>query len=344
MSKVYLKKTKTTNFQEISVIARKLLEKLVKENNFQLEEHVPLKVHFGEDGNFTYIPAIAFDGIIDYLESKKIKSSFIETNVLYRGLRTTRSQHIKLALEHGFKRLPIIIADGEMGECYYEVEINKEYFDKCKLGLSHKDFNQYIICSHFKGHPIAGFGGALKQLAMGFSARSGKMAQHSQTQPTVMESKCIACGLCVERCDAKAINMYGKAYIDKRLCVGCALCIAVCFTGAVYHDFSAEHFLEKMSEYALATTLNKKMIYINFVQNITRECDCFSTRMGLLTDNIGVFASLDPVAVDSACLDAVQAQTKSDLFENGRKLLSSSENLGLGTSKYELVEIENTTI
>ena len=339
MSNVYCYKTKTSDFTEISGIAKKLLEKIVDETLFKFDNNVPLKVHFGEAGNITYIPAIAYDGIIDYLISKKIETSFFETNVLYRGSRTTKSQHINLAIEHGFKRLPIIIADGEIGESYYEIEINKDYFKKCRIGLAHQDYNQFIVCAHFKGHAIAGFGGALKQLAMGFAARSGKMDQHSQTKPTIIGNQCISCGLCLNTCDVKAITINDVAQINKQLCIGCALCIAVCPTGAVYHDFEAENFLEKMTEYAFAAQYNKKMIYINFVQNITSDCDCFSIKMPSLTDNIGVFASLDPVALDAVCLDAVQEQVKSNLFEKGRKILSLSEKIGIGNSDYNLIHI-----
>ena len=340
MEKVYFYKTKTSDFKKIGSIAKSLFEKIVKENDFKFEENVPIKVHFGEDGNVTYIPAETYDGIIDFLESKKVKTAFIETNVLYRGQRTTRTQHLKLAKEHGFTRIPVIIADGETGECFNEVEINKEYLKKCKLGLEYKNFNQYVVCSHFKGHVLAGFGGAVKQLCMGFAARGGKMEQHSQTLPTVLESKCITCGVCVENCGAGAIKLFSKAYIDKRLCVGCAICIAVCCTGAVYHDWSSEHFFEKMAEYAYAAALGKKNIYINFVSNITRDCDCFASKMQYVAENLGVFASLDPVALDTACLDALQQETNSKIFENGRKVLAHSEKIGVGKQEYELV-VEN---
>ena len=337
MSKVYFYKTKSVDFIEISEIAKSLLKRISDENNISFHENVPIKVHFGEEGNITYIPAIAYEGIIDYLESKNVRSSFIETNVLYRGSRTTRTRHTKLAIEHGFTRLPIIIADGELGEDYYEEEINKLYFDKCKIGLAFKDYSQYIVCSHFKGHVIAGFGGAVKQLAMGFSARSGKMAQHSQMQPTVFESQCISCGDCIEKCDVGAIKLDGKAYIDKSLCIGCAICIAVCNIGAINHDWNADHFLEKLAEYAYAAAIGKENIYINFVQNITKDCDCFSTQMSPLTDNIGLLISLDPVAIDTACLDILQEQIGSKIFDSGRKTLEYSEELGLGSRKYDLV-------
>ncbi|MCL2063065.1 MAG: DUF362 domain-containing protein [Candidatus Cloacimonetes bacterium] len=337
MTKVFFYGTKTSDFLEIGAIARSLLEKIVDENDFKFDNNVPLKVHFGEEGNVTYVPAIAYDAIIDYLESKNVNTSFIETNVLYRGQRTTKTLHLKLAHNHGFTRVPIVIADGETGESYYEAEINKEYLKKCKLGLEFQNYNQFVICSHFKGHVLAGFGGALKNLCMGFAARGGKMEQHSQTLPTVLESKCINCGVCAEHCDADAIKLFKKAYIDKQLCIGCAKCIAVCVTGAIYHDWNSDHFFEKMAEYAFAATLGKKNIYINFVLNITKDCDCFSSKMDFEAENVGIFASLDPVALDTACLDVLQKNSKSKIFDKGRKILTHAEKIGVGNMKYVLV-------
>ena len=337
MSDVYFKKTKSDDFSKLSIITRNMLEKIIKDNNLALDKHIPLKVHFGEKGNETYIPAKAYDGIIDFLMSMGIETSFIETNVLYRGNRTTKTSHIELAKEHGFTKAPIIIADGDIGENYYEELINKEFFTKCKIGSEFKKFKQIVVCSHFKGHILAGFGGALKQLAMGFAARGGKLDQHSQMLPTVKADKCIECGKCVEKCDANAIQMNPKAYIDKSLCIGCAGCIAVCPVGAVNHDWGADNFLEKVAEYAYAAALNKENIYINFLSNITKDCDCMGIKMNKITENIGVLISLDSVAIDTASLNLLQEYSNSDLFDIGRKSLEHAEKIGLGSREYKLI-------
>lgn len=339
MSKVFFKAYEGTEEKELSNIGAELLDVLVKEWQGELNSHIPIKVHFGEKGNKTFVPAKVYDGIIDYLENQAIKTSFIETNVLYRGARTTRDNHIALAKDHGFNRLPIIIADGEHGEDVHEVTIDQEYFNTVKIGGAYKNYKQIVVTSHFKGHGLAGFGGALKQLAMGFAARSGKMAQHSKLVPIVSVDDCIACGLCVEKCDVSAITLEPKAVIHEDKCVGCAGCIAVCPVAAIRNDWGASNFREKVAEYAYGAQLNQDHFYISFLFNITKECDCIGQEMKPVTKNYGVMASLDPVALDTACLDMIQDFTKSNIFEPGRETLKHCERIKFGDPNYELIEL-----
>ena len=337
MSKVYFTKTDSNDFSYLSKVARNLVERLVSDTGFIFDSHVPLKVHFGEKGNKTFIPATAFDGIIDFLQEKGVKTSYIETNVLYGGERMQKDSHIALAKKHGFTRLPVIIADGDIGENYYEQEINKKFFKSCKLGAEFQNYQQMIICSHFKGHIIAGFGGSLKQLAMGCASRGGKLAQHAKMCPSVNKNKCNGCSECIEKCGVKAISIKDRtALIHKELCIGCAGCIAVCQKGAIDHDWGADNFLEKVSEYAYAASIDKKNIYINFISNITKDCDCMGNAMKFIAENVGVMVSLDPVAIDTAALDMLQENSKSDLFDMGRKTLEYCEELGMGSRVYEL--------
>jgi uncharacterized Fe-S center protein len=341
MSKVYYKSYEGSDVQTLSTIAKNLLAIMVEKENVELKKNVPIKVHFGEKGNKTFVPAACYDGIIDYLEEKNIETSFIETNVLYRGSRTTRDSHIALAREHGFTRLPIVIADGELGEDVHEVAITGEYFTSVKLGGAFKDYEQIVVLSHFKGHGLAGFGGAIKQLAMGFASRSGKMAQHSRMVPSVSEHKCIECGLCVKKCDVDAIKLIPKAVIDGDLCVGCAGCIAVCPVGAIRNDWGALNFREKVAEYAYGAQLNKSHVYVSFMMNITKECDCMGQEMTPIAKNFGVLASTDPVALDTACLDLLQKETKSNMFEDGRECLTHAKHIRFGDHNYELVRIDD---
>lgn len=340
MSKVYFIEQKNANYNELGKSALGLLKTIEAETNHQFAEKLPIKVHFGEKGNNTYMPPECYDAVIEYLKSKNVSPTYIETNVLYRGARTTAESHRKLALEHGFNQIPIIFADGEIGTDYNEIEINKDYIDKCKIGKAYQDYKQYIVMSHFKGHNAAGFGGALKQLAMGFAARGGKFAQHSGISPIVSAKKCIACGLCVEKCDFDAIHIDEVAVIDNEKCVGCAGCIAVCPEAAIRNDWGGSNFLEKLAEYAYGASRDKDIIYISFLQNITADCDCMGQHMDLIADNIGVLASKDPVALDCACLDMLQKNSAQKLFEKGRKSLQHAEKIGLGTTRYELISIK----
>ncbi|SHK18939.1 hypothetical protein SAMN02745227_01741 [Anaerobranca californiensis DSM 14826] len=340
MSKVYYIKNTGKDYKKLGVDALKLLKTVVADTKHQFTKEVPIKVHFGERGNKTFIPATCYDEIIHYLKEIGISPSFIETNVLYRGARTTKEKHIETARSHGFTQIPIIIADGDIGTDYYEVPIDKEYIKKCKIGKEFSRYSQFIVMSHFKGHGSAGFGGALKQLAMGFASRGGKLDQHSDIVPIVNGEKCISCGFCVDKCDFEAIELAPKAIIDSEKCVGCAGCIAVCPEGAIKNSWGGTHFLEKLAEYAYGAAKDKDIIYITFVHNITKDCDCIGRSMEVITDNIGVLAGKDPIALDTACLDLVQKSSGQKLFEEGRITLHHAEKIGLGRMNYQLIEVQ----
>lgn len=339
MSKVYFIKNPHSDYDQLGKDALKLLKKVISETGHQFEKEVPVKVHFGEKGNTTFIPAKCYDETINYLKENGVTPSYIETNVLYRGARTTTDSHIETAKSHGFTQIPIIIADGDIGTDYDEIEINKEYIKKCKIGKGYAKYKQFIVMSHFKGHVAAGFGGALKQLAMGFAARGGKLEQHSGISPVVSAEKCISCGVCVTKCDYAAIDTPDTAVIDQGKCIGCAGCIAVCPEGAIANTWGGSNFLEKLTEYAYGAAKDKDIIYITFVHNVTKDCDCFGTSMKPITANIGILAGKDPVALDTACLDLVQKSSGEKLFEKGRPSLKHAEKIGLRTMEYELIEI-----
>lgn len=343
MTKVYFKAiSQNADEKTISDIAATLLEKIVKEEEIRLEKKIPLKVHFGEKGNSTYVKPRCYDGVLDYLEKKNIEFAFIETNVLYQGERMRKKDHIKLALEHGFTSAPIIIADGEVGDDFVQVEINKNHFDKCFIGKAFEDYRQMIVMSHFKGHILAGFGGAVKQLAMGCASRGGKLAQHANSIPKISKRKCKACGVCAKKCPVKAINMQGKAIIQKERCIGCAACIANCPYKAVKSNLLGSisgSFRERIAEYAYAAKKNKQNIYITFAINITRGCDCEGRKMNPFVEDLGVLASLDPIAIDKASLDLLDERKGRKVIRRGRQTLSYGESIGLGTQKYELIRL-----
>lgn len=345
MSKVYIIKfTGATPTKDVNAFSRRLLERIVSEENIKLEQEIPLKVHFGEKGNITFLQPENYNGIIDFLEEKKIKTLFIETSVMYGGQRHNRSLHLKTAEEHGFTRIPIMIADGEQGEDYYEVEINKKHFAKCKLGKEFSRYEQVLVLSHFKGHLLAGFGGAIKQLAMGFASKGGKLAQHLGIKPQIKNSKCKKCHLCEQRCAVHAITIGAKSFIDHKKCVGCGACVSICPQQAV-SIFSMKAlmrmigtlgnpFQEKVVEYAYAAQKGKRNIYVNFAMNITAGCDCEPKKMKALINDIGILVSTDPVAIDQACFDLAKQSGKRF---RGRHVLEYAEEIGLGSRKYELV-------
>ncbi len=341
MTTVYFKRLKHFDNATVSAAAQHLLAHFLEAEAIELAAKVPIKVHFGEKGNTTFIAADCYDGIIDLLTERGAASCFIETNVLYRGERTTRANHIRIAHQHGFKRLPIEIADGDHGEAYYQAPIDKVYYKTGKYGLGFRDYRQIIVCSHFKGHGMAGFGGAIKQLSMGFASRGGKMAQHAKLVPAVNQTKCVACGACIPSCDVQAIAMSGKAQIDQQLCVGCAGCIAICPVGAIHNDWEAANFMEKVSEYAYGAQRDKNFIYLNFLMNITEGCDCVDHPMALISDNIGLLIGSDPVAIDLACYNLINQNRDEALFSDGLLQIEHAKRIGFGDVNYKLIEVES---
>ena len=354
MSKVYFRRIDSySKTSEINEASRKILEKIQSENNIlNFSEPIPIKVHFGEDKNITFIEPKNYVGVIDYLKQNTKSNSkkgpgiyYIETNVLYKGKRTTRESHLEVAKEHGFTQLPIIIADGEMGEEYEEVDIsdsNPKHFKKCKIGKKIAEAKQLLVLAHVKGHISAGYGAAIKQLSMGCAARGGKLDMHAKSKPTLVPLLCKKCHTCVKNCptDACIIDTL-VPHIDYAKCIGCAKCIAVCPYGAMQINWLStgqEEFTEKLAEYALAAQKGKKVIYINFLLNITKECDCMGNPMKIIAKDIGVLGSTDPVALDKASLDLLEKNEHKKLF-SGQHALEHAEKIGLGTQKYEIIEI-----
>lgn len=346
MSNVYYKKVNSqTSIEEIQGITKELLAGIIEKEGVTLEKSIPLKVHFGEKGNKTYVKSENFVGIIDFLKEKGIESSYIETSVLYGGERFKKELHLKVAEDHGFTQVPVIIADGDEGEKFVDVEINKKHFQKCKLGIEFGNYNQIIVLAHFKGHMIAGFGGAIKQLAMGCASKGGKLAMHMGIKPRIVNRKCKKCHLCETRCNENAITIGEKSFIDHDKCVGCGACVSICPHKAVTimspkglytAVFRSSDFKEKLVEYALAAHKDKKNIYFNFAMNITPGCDCEPRKMKPLMDDIGIFISTDPVAIDKACYDLVKENGKKF---RGFKQFAYAESIGLGTTNYNLIAL-----
>ena len=329
--------------EKISNGAKELLKRLIKDEDIIFEKKIPLKVHFGEKGNLTFIKSDNYNGIIDYLKQNEVEPFFIETNVLYRGQRTTKKSHIKLALKHGFTQLPIVIADGDMGEEYEDVEIGMKNLERCKIAKEISKQKQMIVLSHFKGHIGAGFGGAIKQLGMGCAARGGKLEQHANTVPIINFLQCKKCKTCTKKCPTDAINIGLFSRIDKKKCIGCAACISVCPHGTIKINWIgsiSKKFYERMAEYAYAAQKDKEIIYISFALNITKNCDCEGHNMKPFVRDLGIFASTDPVAIDMACLDKLSQRENRTVFRRGRYILHYGESIGLGKKEYNLIEIK----
>lgn len=348
MANVYFAATgRGCPMEDVQRKSRALLAAVVDREGVELEREIPLKVHFGEAGNETFLRPATYRGVVDYLAERGIASSYIETTVLYGGKRYRKDLHLQTAAEHGFTDLPIVIADGEAGGDYYSVPIGKRHFAECKLGAAFAPYPQVIVLAHFKGHAMAGFGGAIKQLSMGFASKGGKLAMHMGVKPRIIKRKCRECGLCASRCAEDAIEVgRGRSRIDHGKCVGCGACVAVCphqaatiisVAGVLKFLGVGNNFIEKLVEYAYAAHAGRRNVYLNYVMNVTAGCDCEGRKMKPIAEDVGIFASLDPVALDKACWDALAAAGKT---LKGARTFAYAERIGLGSARYELLAID----
>lgn len=310
-----------------------------------------VKIHVGEMGNITYLNPVYAEKIIGKLKKCGVTSSLIECNVLYRGSRTNRKDHLKTAKAHGYDFADLDIVDGEYGEESWEIEVKRKHFDRILVGSGLKKYDNIITLSHFKGHGANGFGGALKNLGMGLGSRAGKMAMHAAFDLKINAKKCIGCGICAQKCDfgAIAVNKSGKAEIDFSKCSRCAGCIANCPQGAVempWNGTSSEGLQERIVEYCYGITNQINCpFYINVLKNITARCDCAGVKMQPISKDLGYLASSDPVALDRASLDLVMnSNGGKDIIKEGngvdstRQLLYAEE-VGLGTNSYKIEKI-----
>ncbi len=312
--------------------------RLYEKINGNVTGKVGIKVHFGEDGNKYYVRPELLKAL-----QQKTNATFVETNTLYPGPRQSADSHIELAKEHGFGYAPIDILDSE-GEMAVRTDMN--HFNEVWVGTHFSNYDTYIMVSHFKGHMMAGFGGAIKNISMGMGSLSGKTAMHRSHYPLTDPEKCINCGLCVQNCATNAITL-DPLRVKPSACVGCGKCIAVCPQKcfAVADQKGSLYFMEKLSEYAKGISENTNMVYINFINNVSPDCDCSSHPHDPFVHDIGILASTDPVALDKACLDMVNKAVGSDdafLKVNrvsGNHQLTYGEKIGLGTQQYTLVEL-----
>ncbi|GAB4307299.1 MAG: hypothetical protein Kow0019_02890 [Methanobacteriaceae archaeon] len=191
-----------------------------------------IKVHFGEEGNDSFLNPIFVRVIVDELKKVDVKPFITDTNTLYFGSRHQAVNHIRTAIRHGFDYAvvgaPIVIADGLRGNNHHEIDIDKKHFKKVKIAGDIEEAQSMILLSHFKGHTMCGFGGALKNLSMGCASSQGKIEQHECSKPIITKN-CIRCGKCIELCPLKAISLGEEmAIIDFELCIACNLCMAEC--------------------------------------------------------------------------------------------------------------------
>ncbi len=285
--KVYFSKT---------ITPEKVLE-LYKLIDKQLGGRIAIKLHSGEVGNQNFLKPDFWKPVIDY-----VGGTVVECNTAYDGGRNTTEKHMKTLREHGWSKyfeVDLMDADGP------DLELpipNGRKIKKNFVGKTLANYDSMLVLSHFKGHPMGGYGGALKQLSIGIASSMGKSYIHG--------------------------------------------------VGDVDNFWNSDHdsFLESMADAASSVIeyLKGNIIYINVMKNMSVDCDCCAVAEDPCMADIGILVSLDPVAIDQACLDLVYASDdpgRDHLLErieskNGVHTIEAAAALGLGSREYELITVE----
>ena len=262
----------------------------------ELPGKVAVKLHSGEQGNQNFLGPDFWRPMIE-----AVHGTVVECNTAYEGERNTAEKHRRTMIKHGWStNFDVDILDAEGPDLELAVP-NGRSIQKNFVGKDIANYDSMLVLSHFKGHPMGGFGGALKQLSIGCA------------------------------------SSYGKAYIHG--------------AGEPEKIWTADHdsFLDAMADAAssVAEYFKDKTVFINVMKNMSVDCDCCAVAEDPCMADIGILASLDPIAVDQACLDLVYASDdpgRDHLVErieslNGVRTVESAAALGFGTREYELVEL-----
>ena len=263
----------------------------------KLDGKVAVKVHSGEVGNQNFLGPDFFKEIM-----KEVNGTIVECNTAYDGERNTSEKHLKTFEKHGWTQFDVDLLD-EVGPDKVLDIPNGKIIKKNYVGKNISKYDSMLVLSHFKGHPMGGFGGALKQLSIGVASGYGKMFIHSAG------------------------------------------------SGKYEEMWTADHnsFLEAMADAASSVVdyFDKKIVYINVMKNMSVDCDCCAVAEDPCIKDIGVLVSLDPVAIDQACVDLVMNSNdpgKDHFMErvnsrNGLLTIEAAEKLGVGSRNYELIKL-----
>lgn len=366
-STVYVADLRTGSKENLFDKIGRLMENCDLGSRIAAGDLVAIKLHFGERGNHGFIRPVFLRRVVAEVRRRDALPFLTDSSTLYPGERKEAVSALRCAIENGFAYAtvdaPLIMLDGLRGHTAVEVPVAGELLKKVSIGTEIVEADALVTVSHFKCHELTGFGGALKNLGMGCASREGKMQQHSTVGPVVSARRCTACGRCVASCAHDAISFpEGAARIDPQRCVGCAHCVTACPEQAINIQWNeaSDLVMRKMAEYALGAVTGKagKCLFLNFITQVSPACDCYGYSDASIVNDIGVCASVDPVALDQACADLVNGARgnhdtalKSGFEPGGDKFrgvypeidwevqLEHAEKVGLGSRRYELVRI-----
>jgi len=325
-------------------------------------DSVAVKVHMGEYGGSAYLRPPIVRRVCDLIKEVGGKPFVTDTTTLYPLGRFTASQYLATAACNGFTEesvgVPVVIADGEQGYDGQWVDTPKQVsdcaLDKVKIAREIFDADSMIVLSHLKGHELSGFGGSIKNVAMGCVTKESKAAQHRVNRGVIDLSKCTGCGQCVEACAFKALSLLEEKIMrDEEKCVNCNNCLYHCPEEVFSLPPGAKERFQLYLAHAAAGVLSRfrsKVAFINFVQDVTPLCDCVTPSGLPVVPDIGILASTDVVAVDKASLDLIAQSKPVEKFADASSLdilgevngtdsliqIKTAQELDLGNMEYHL--------
>ena len=274
-------------------------------------DKVAIKVHVGELGNQNYVRPYFVKQIVDMVKEKGGKP-FITDSVTYYPLKRTNAvDHMETALSNGFGFGHFIPADGLLSENGISVASPDPVLQDVEVAGAIYQADAMIVVSHVKGHPLAGFGGAIKNLGMGCVTKKTKLEQHRLIDLCINEELCQGCGVCAEACwfDIPRIEN-DKVVIDDPGCMHCPICSSVCPEGAITleNKENINKGLAVASQGVMQSFPENKIAFLNFAVDITNICDCAPGGGHYICDNHGIYAGFSPVSIDAASLNGINYQ------------------------------------
>jgi uncharacterized Fe-S center protein len=268
------------------------------------DDLVAIKLHVGELGNPYYVQPFFVHDIARRVMEAGGKPFLTDSNTYYHAMRNNAYDHMTTALMNGFNMAPFIVADGLKSENYRMV-LTKGLLKEIEVSGAIAEADAMIVVSHNKGHELSGFGGAIKNLGMGCTPKSGKFRQHRTVGIEIDTTKCAGCGKCKEICPMNLPQIIeGKARNTSDLCMRCPMCKQSCPMEAISftHQENLCKALASAAYGVLSTFKTNKVSYVSFAKNITQYCDCMPNPGEIMMKDVGIFASDSPVSIDAAFL------------------------------------------
>ena len=285
---------------------------------FAAGDRVGIKLHWGEKGNKTFLHPRYAREIVRWLRKAGVELFVFDTTVLYSGGRRDAAESLKTAAEHGYTEeflgCPVVIGDGMNGRDVINLPAGYRHFTSVETGAILRKTDGFVIFSHLKGHMMAGFGGAVKNISMGMASRAQKQRMHADAHPILNRRRCTQCGLCATICPTGAAVMPPDGYpvYDLTVCIGCSQCIALCPRAAleIIWETDITTFQEKLVETAAAVwkLIGPKTVVINALLRVVTECDCLSGDHPAIAEDYGFIGGSHPVAVDEASIRQIGAE------------------------------------